>query len=128
MKLFAQLDNQTQILVLQYCASIVLQDMIDGTLEIEPLDDEEQLLKQKLADAYKHIEKMNEEEKAQYMVSVPEIATAVQEFALEYAKSSWYHDSSESVICTDLLEEEMNEVMELEEQKAKPKKGKHTVN
>lgn len=127
MKLFAQLDNQTQILVLQYCASIVLQDMIDGTLEIEPLNDEELLLKQKISDAHKHTEKMDEEEKAKYMVSVPEIATAVQEFALEYAKSSFYYDSSESVICTDLLEEEMNEALELEE-KAKPKKGKHTVN
>lgn len=127
MRLFSQLDEQTQILVLQYCASIVLQDIIDGTLEIEPVSDEDTALKQKIIDAHKQIEKMTEEEKAKHMISIPEVATAVQEFALEYAKSSWYHDSSESVICTDLLEEEMNEALELEE-KAKPKKGKHTVN
>lgn len=104
MKLFFQLDEKTQNEVLHHCANIVMQDMIEDGVKIDPITDEEIALKDKLEEAVLFIKTLpTREEKMNYLLGDDEISRAVYDIGLEMAKSAFYHDTSELVIYPDSL-------------------------
>lgn len=123
MKLFYQLDEKSQNEVLHHCANIVMQDMIEDGVKLDPLSDEEFELKDKLESAIKHIKQFQtKEEKTNYLLGDAVISRAIYDIALEMAKSGFYHDEEELVIFPSTLRQEQQEENLLLEAPSKPKK------
>jgi len=107
MKLFYQLDEKTQNEVLHHCANIVMQDMIDDGVKLEPLSDEEASLKEKLEAAIRHIKTLStKEDKTNYLLGDAVVSRAIYDIALEMAKSGFFHDEEELVIYPSTLKQE----------------------
>lgn len=133
MKLFWQLTEVDQNNALHHCADIVVGDLIEEGVKIDPITDDDKLLKQKLEAAVAHIKTLaTREEKEMFLMEDQDIVKAVYEIALEMCKSAFYMDSVELVIYPDALtsgEEELNDDDIIEEIVAGPKKdNKHTLN
>lgn len=111
MKLFYQLSEKVQNEVLHHCANIVMQDMIEDGVKLDPISEEEITLKEKLEDAIDHIKQFNtKEEKTNYLLGDATVSRAIYDIALEMAKSGFYHDEEELVIFpSSLKSEEMEE-------------------
>lgn len=125
MKLFYQLSEKTQNEVLHHCANIVMQDMIDDGIKLEPLNDEEASLKEKLEDAIKHIKTISsKEEKTNYLLGDAVVSRAIYDIALEMAKGAFYHDDSELVIYPDSLGCDHDDETNLLPETTAPKKKK----
>lgn len=99
MRLFYQLAETEQNDVVHHCCHMVIQDMIDDGIRLEPVSEEEQDLKNKLEDAMVQIKQFaTDEEKADYLFSDPVVSKAIYDIALEMAKSAFYHEDEELVI------------------------------
>lgn len=99
MRLFNQLDEDERADVIDYCVHMVLHDVIDDEVEITADDDEGKALKEKFDAAIKHIETLPEiGDKMDYLMESEDISKAIFEFAIEMAKSAYYHDGDEIVI------------------------------
>ena len=107
MKLFYQLSEKEQNDVLHHCANLVLQDMLEGGLRLDPITEEEQLLKNRIEDAINHIKDLpTKEEKTNYLLGDSTVSKAIYEMALEMAKSAFYHEEDEMVIFPSALKQE----------------------
>lgn len=119
MKLFYQLNETDQNNVLHHCANMVVQDMIEDGVKLDPISEEEFALKDKLDTAINDIEKFQtKEEKINYLLGDAVISKAIYDIALEMAKSAFYHSSQELVIYPDDLKKE--ELIEHEEENLLP--------
>lgn len=99
MKLFYQLTEKEQNEVLHHCANMVIQDMIEEGIKLEPITEEEFILKDRLDDAIKYIKNLaTKEEKTNYLMEDETISKAIYDIGLEMAKSAFYHDEEELVI------------------------------
>ena len=139
MKLFSQLTQDQQLLVIRYTTGIVLQDILDGNLVLDPSSDEDNELKVELDKAIKHISKLkDDDQKVNYLMENEVIAGAIQEIALEMSKGCWISNtdgdkSNDMIIDLAELEEEEKEEQEIEEPpplsiEPKKKSKKHSVN
>jgi len=124
MKLFYQLSEKVQNEVLHHCANIVMQDMMDDGIKLDPISEDEITLKEKLEDAIDHIKQFDtKEEKTNYLLGDATVSRAIYDIALEMAKSGFYHDEEELVIFpSSLKSEEMEENLLPETTTKKPKK------
>jgi hypothetical protein len=104
MKLFYQLQELEQNEALHYCLHIVLDDLIEEGVDIEPVSDEDFLLKEKLDAAVKHINTLTtHEEKEDYLMSDAFLSKAIYDIALEMAKGAFYHEEDELTLMIDDL-------------------------
>lgn len=104
MKLFYQLDEEEQNNALQHCADMVIDDLLDGGIDIDPTTDEDARFKERLDAAVEHIKEISEvQEKVDYLMNDPDISAAVYDIALEMAKGAFYHEEGELVIYPDGL-------------------------
>lgn len=125
MRLFYQLNEQDQNNALHYCADIVVEDLIEDGVKIDPITKEDEDLKEKLDAAVEHAKLLeSREEKINYLMSDAVVSKAIYEIALEMAKSAFYHDDEELIIFPNALkkvEQEINDIAE-----PLPKKSKKT--
>lgn len=129
MKLFYQLTEKEQNEVLHHCANIVIQDMIDDGVKLEPLSEDEASLKEKLEAAIQHIKTLSsKEEKATYLLNDPTVSRAIYDIALEMAKSGFYHDEEELVIFPSALKKDFLEENLLPESSLKKTKKVSPLN
>lgn len=104
MRLFYQLTEQDQNSALHYCADIVVEDLIEDGVKLEPITKEDMDLKEKLDAAVAQMQMLStREEKAGYLMSDAVVSKAIYEIALEMAKSAFYHDDEELVIYPNSL-------------------------
>lgn len=104
MRLFYSLPEDLQHEALHYCSDIVLNDMINEGVKLDPTTPEEHELKAKLDAAIIHINTLaTKEEKINYLLGNETISKAIYDIALEMAKSSFYADSNEMVVWVDAL-------------------------
>jgi hypothetical protein len=104
MKLFYQLSESEQNNALQHCADIVIQDMIEEGIKLDPITEEEERLKEKLEEAVKYIESIPaKEDKISHLLGDPVVSKAIYEIALEMAKSTFYMEPEELIIFTSEL-------------------------
>jgi hypothetical protein len=121
MKLFYQLTEKEQNEVLHHCANMVIQDMIEDGIKLEPVTEEEFGLKDKLENAIKYIKQFStKEEKTNYLMENETVSKAIYDIALEMAKSAFYHDDEELVIYPNSLKfnsegEEENQIPKSED-------------
>jgi hypothetical protein len=130
MRLFYQLTEQDQNNALHYCADIVVEDLIEDGVKLEPITKEDIDLKEKLDAAVQHIGMLStREEKAEYLMSDAAVSKAIYEIALEMAKSAFYHDDEELVIYPNALKKVEQEAADIAEPlPKKPKKVPHSLN
>lgn len=84
-----------------------MQDMIDDGVKLEPLNDEEVSLKEKLENAIRHIKTLStREEKTNYLLGDAIVSRAIYDIALEMAKGAFFHDEEELVIYPSTLKQE----------------------
>jgi len=134
MRLFWQLTETDQNNALHHCADIVVEDLIEDGVKIDPITEDDKILKQKLEAAVDHIKTLStHEEKEEYLLNDQFIAKAIYEIALEMAKSSYFMNDEERVIYPEALvnnEEEVydEDIIEDIAVKSNKKDPKHSLN
>jgi hypothetical protein len=104
MKLFYQLQELEQNEALHHCLHMVLDDLIEDGVDIEPVSDEDFILKEKLEAAVKHVNTLTtHEEKEDYLMSDSFLSKAIYDIALEMAKGGFYHEHDELILLIDDL-------------------------
>lgn len=98
MILFHSLSQNDQHNVLHYCMHIVVEDMLDDGVEIEPHSDEDKRMKVALEQAIAEALKLPEEEQFEFVVNHQEVGQMIFDIALDMARSSFYASSGEMVI------------------------------
>ena len=115
MRLFYQLSESEQNDVLHHCANLVVKDMIDDGVKLDPISEEEHDLKNKLEEAIVHIKTLSsKEEKTNYLLGDSGVSKSIYDIALEMAKSAFYHDEEELIIFPGSLNHEEHEYDEEE--------------
>ena len=110
MKLFYQLGEEMQNNALHHCVDIVIDDMIEEGVKLDPITDEEVALKEKLENAVDHIQQFQtKEEKTNYLLGDAIVSKAIYEIALEMAKSTFFHEPEELIIFTSELSDKVKE-------------------
>ena len=113
MKLFYQLTQTDQDNALHHCADIVLDDLIEEGVKLEPITEDDSNLKERLEAAVQHIKTLpTREEKENYFMNDSFLSKSIYEIALEMAKSAFYHSGDELVIYPDALVKVKEEVEE----------------
>lgn len=122
MRLFYQLSETEQNNVINHCADIVIDDLINDGVKIETFTEEDEEFKEKLVAAVEHIKIYStREEKIDYLLDDPALSKAIYDVALELSKNAYYCDSDELVIFPELLDQE--DIDEDEDDKLLPKSG-----
>lgn len=122
MRLFYQLNESEQNDALHHCANIVMDDMINEGVKLEPITEEEEELKNKLEEAVNYIANLPlKEDKTNYLLGDPVVSKAIYDIALEMAKSAFYHDESELIIFPSAIKEKEENLLPAP-QTNKPKK------
>lgn len=116
MKLFWQLTDDEQHEALHYCADMVIQDILDGESHLEPSNDEENKLKEKLDKSIEHIKTLaTDSERVDYLLNDEMISKMIFDIGLDLARSAYYHEDDEisiniSALQPDNLEESNEEL------------------
>jgi hypothetical protein len=104
MRLYYQLDAEEQDNVIDHCVSIVLDDIIENGLILEPHCEHEEELKVKFDMAKEHIATIQDpSDKIDYLMNDQDIADAVFDIAMDMAKNAFYHEQDEMVFFPDAL-------------------------
>jgi hypothetical protein len=107
MRLFNQLSEKEQSNVIEYCADIVIDDILENGVVVDVVSDKEIALKEKLDHALQFADTLeSKEQKVSYLLEDIDISTAIFDMAIDMAKTAFYHDSEELVIFPDQLNED----------------------
>jgi hypothetical protein len=129
MKLFYQLSEEQQNNALHHCVDVVIDDMIEEGVKLDPITEEEERLKEKLEEAVDHMKQYtSKEEKTNYLLGDAIVSKAIYEIALEMAKSSFYHEPEELIIFTSELSDKVKEENLLPEVNTKKSKKVSPLN
>lgn len=132
MRLFYQLTEKEQNDVIHHCANLVVEDMINDGVKLEPTTEDDFKLKERLEEAVKYIHTLSsKKEKTDYLMTDEYISKAIYDIGLEMAKSAFYHDDEEMVIFpASLKDEEKDEDDDVEilNVQTKSKKSSHSIN
>lgn len=130
MRLFYQLTEQEQQDVVHHCASIVMDDMIQDGIQLEPVTQEDFQLRDRLEAAVNHLKDLvSKEEKIDYLMSDAFVSKAIYDIGLEMAKGAFYHDDEEMVIYPSSLRSEEKALPEISDTFIKQKKiPPHSLN
>jgi hypothetical protein len=117
MRLFFQLSEQEQSNVIEYCADMVVDDILENGVVVDVVSDKEIALKEKLDHALQVAETLElKEQKVSFLLEDIDISTAIFDMAIDMAKTAFYHDSEELVIFPDQLNDDKHTAIDSEEQ------------
>lgn len=138
MLLFNKLPESDRHNVIHYCLHIVVEDMLEGGVEIEPFSDADKTMVAALEKVVEEAEKLPEEERFIFVASHEETKDYIFDIALDMARSAYYSEADEMVIDFEDLREEFDEdhdvsdmietVDELVDQSILDAKDKHSLN
>jgi hypothetical protein len=104
MKLYVSLSEEEQSAAVQYCADIVITDLLETGVKLDPVNTDEEALRDKLEIA---VEKMKDfetkQEKVDFLMADPDVSTVILQIAEEMARNIYYSDIGELVISVDEL-------------------------
>jgi|SRR5271166_5518317 len=99
MKLFFQLTTECQDLAVKECIRIVIQDLINGNVRIEPLDDKDLYLQETIELAMMDIASIpNDSDKLNHLMENDVFVSAIKDVANELARNVYYAENDEIVI------------------------------
>jgi hypothetical protein len=103
MKLFNQLNEDEQHEALHHCADIVIEDLINDGIKLEPLTDEDEELKEKFEETLDRIKDLPMQDKIDNLLGDPILSQAIYDIALELAKGTYYMETGELILYVDDL-------------------------
>lgn len=108
MKLFFQLTEDQQNDMIHRCVHLVIDDMMEDNIQLEPITTDDLELKTKMESAVAHVKTLaTEDEKMEYLLHDNEdVAKAIYDIAIEMAKGSFYHEENETVFYIDEHDED----------------------
>lgn len=107
MKLFHQLTPEQKDAAVHHCLEIVLRDMIENGIKLDPQNDDEKDIKEALSsalDAVSHLP--TTEEKMDALMENEDANHLMHEAAEEMARACYYPDREDMVVFQDELVEE----------------------
>jgi hypothetical protein len=106
MRLFNQLSEQEQSNVIEYCADLVIEDILENGVIIDTVSDKEIALKEKMETALEFASSLEDkEQQISYLLGDIDISTAIFDMAIDMAKTAYFHDCEELVIFPAHLED-----------------------
>jgi hypothetical protein len=106
MKLFHQLSEQDRDRVIGYCTELVLNNIIEKGIDLQPVNDEELMLKAKLEGVLERAKDIEtKEDQISYLVADEYMLRFVYDTAMEICKTGWYPTSDEFVIFPDEIKD-----------------------
>lgn len=113
MRLFNQLSEQEQSNVIEYCADLVIDDILENGVIIDTVSDKEIALKEKMNAALEFAAGLDDkEQQVSYLLGDIDISTAIFDMAIDMAKTAFFHDCEELVIFPAHLEEDDEDTSE----------------
>jgi hypothetical protein len=116
MKLFYQLDHEQQHAAIHYQIDIVLQNMLEDGIDIDPeMDDEEEIeMKEKLMSLLEQSKQFPEySDKYDFIMDDEDANAILHNIAEDMAKTCWYANDSECVVYEgEITPEDSDEVKE----------------
>jgi hypothetical protein len=135
MRLFHQLSEEDQHNSIHYCMHLVVEDMLEDGVELEPFSEEDRKVKVILEKVIAESKTLEKEQQFEFVVHHPEGGQIIFDIALDMARSAYYHPDDDLVIHYEALrknEEQVavEEMIETVEDLVEPlkNKNKHTLN
>ena len=102
MRLFWQLEETEQHNAIHYCSHLVIDDILDGSMQIEAVNEDDGKLKETLDDVYETFKTLTtDEEKVDVVMENEVLSQAVYDIASQMAQTAFYHDGAAELIIFD---------------------------
>lgn len=98
MFLFHKLTEEDQHNAIHYCMHIVVDDMLEDGVELEPFSDEDKKMKAALERVIGEAKIMPQETQFEFVVHHAEVGQMIFDIALDMARSAFYASDDEMVI------------------------------
>lgn len=136
MRLFHQLAQEDQHNAIHYCMHLVVEDMLEDGVQLEPFSEEDKRAKGILERVITEAQELPKEEQFEFVVHHEEGGQIIFDIALDMARSAYYHPDDDLVIHYESLrkpeEQTANnaeDAIETVEDLVNPsKKNKHELN
>lgn len=133
MLLFHQLDQSDQHNAIHYCMHVVIEDLLEDGVQLEPFSEEDKKAKVALEQAVKDAKNLPDEEQFDFLASHNEVGDIIFDIALDMARSAFYHTDDELSIHFESLRASKEETLESSEKSkeellSSPKKEKKVLN
>lgn len=134
MFLFHKLSEEDQHNAIHYCMHLVVEDMLEDGVQLEPFSEEDKKMRATLEKAIGEAQSLPEEQQFEYVVHHAEAGQIIFDIALDMARSAYYPSDDELVINYESLRsaEQQPETQALletfEELQSPPKKGSNSLN
>jgi hypothetical protein len=135
MLLFNKLMEEDQHNAIHYCMHLVVEDMLEDGVQLEPFSDEDKKMRSILEKAIDEAKKLPEDQQFEFVVTHQEAGQLVFDIALDMARSAYYPEDDELVINFESLrhdhvteEEHPSDVTELFEELEEIKPNKKSDN
>ena len=130
--LFHKLDENDQQNAIHYCMHLVVEDMLEDGVQLEPFSDEDKKMKLSLEKVIDEANKLPTEQQFEFVVNHEETSQIVFDIALDMARSAYYPSDDELVIHYEALRatiDDLNQEPELfENLENKTKKSNNSLN
>jgi hypothetical protein len=134
MFLFHKLSEEDQHNSIHYCMHLVVEDMLEDGVQLEPFSEEDKKMRATLEKVIAEALEVVEDKQFEYVVHHPDAGQIVFDIALDMARSAYYPSDDELVINYESLrsaesQPETQALLEtFEELNVLPKKGSNSLN
>lgn len=132
MQLFHQLDHEDQQNAIHYCMHIIVEDMLEDGVEIEPFSEEDRKMKTILEQVVAEAKQLPQEEQFAFIVHHEEAGPYIFDISLDMARGTYYHPDDDMVIFHESLRNEVEadgeNIDNVEELTQSSKKNDHNLN
>ena len=134
MFLFHKLSEEDQHNAIHYCMHLVVEDMLEDGVQLEPFSEEDKKMRAVLEQVIGEAQKLPEDQQFEYVVHHAEGGQIVFDIALDMARSAYYPSDDELVINYESLrsaeqQPETQALLETFEELTIPtKKGSNSLN
>jgi hypothetical protein len=134
MFLFHKLSEEDQHNAIHYCMHLVVEDMLEEGVQLEPFSEEDKKMRAVLEQVIGEAQNLPEEQQFEYVVHHAEGGQIIFDIALDMARSAYYPSDDELVINYESLrsaeqQPETQALLETFEELTVPtKKGSNSLN
>jgi predicted RNA-binding protein YlxR (DUF448 family) len=137
MRLFHQLAQEDQHNAIHYCMHLVVEDMLEDGVQLEPFSEEDKKAKAILERVIAEAKELPNEQQFEFVVHHPEGGQIIFDIALDMARGAYYHPDDDLVIHYESLrkaehnqeQEAVEEILETADDLLNAsKKNKHELN
>jgi hypothetical protein len=138
MRLFHQLEQDDQNNSAHYCMHIVIEDLLEDGVQLEPFSEEDTRMHDVLVKAVEEAHELAEDQQFHFLVSHKEAGPIIFDIAIDMARSAYYHPDEDLVIHYESLRtghghehddgEDDDSIETVEDLVGAPKKGDHNLN